>query len=236
MSDADRFFENKSPLVRSARLMSQSDHAARSGDADLALRLATKALAIDPTASQVDWLLLAENSREFVARRDIFRLISLRVDHLRIAARGLGSEDPASTKPLVFVYWGQGFEEAPPVVRRCLARTRTLVPEDKLIVLDDGNLQDWIEIPSVIAVARTKSYAAYSDYVRFALLSRYGGIWLDATCYCMEDPSIHFQQLIGDGGFFAFDKKKLTGVISSWFLASAAGGYISEMNRLAQIL
>ena len=235
MNDTERFFRNKAQFVRSAHLMGLSDRASKDGDTEGAFRLAAKALSVDPTASKVDWLMLTENPREFVPRRDIFTLVNLRLDDLRERASSTASGQSVSTRPSVFVYWGQGFSSAPPIVQKCFARAESVVSSQDLVALDDSNIGDWIDIPEVIESCRSKSYAAYSDYIRFALLSRYGGIWLDATCYCMSNPLDYFDELVGSSGFFAFDKKQ-PGVISRWFLASASNNYIAEINRLAQVL
>lgn len=235
MSDADKFFEDKTPLEQASRLFRVANRKAKSGNVDEAFRIGARGLIADPAASKADWLLLAENPKEFTARRDILRLMSMRLGALREKALSVRDSQQSDSGPYVFVYWGQGFAQAPPLVRKCLAQTKALVPESSLVLLDDSNLDRWVEIPSVIMDAREKSYAAFSDYVRFALLSEYGGIWMDATCYCMEDPSRRYEDLVSGGGFFAFGKRQ-EGVISSWFLASRRGSYISELNRLAQIL
>lgn len=235
MSNADEYFANKEPIIESARLLRIADKKAKAGKIDEAFRIAARGLIEDPSTSKADWLLLSENPREFAARREIFRLMSLRLEYLRDAAERSEESTAEASGPRVFIFWGQGFDQAPSLVRKCLLRAQKLIPDSRLVVLDDTNLLEWIDLPPVIVAARGASYAAYSDYIRFALLARYGGIWMDATCYCNEDPTEKYQQLISGEGFFAFDKKQ-HGVISSWFLASDKGNYIVELNRLAQIL
>lgn len=235
MSNADEYFADKRPIVESERLLRIADSKAKAGKIGDAFRIATRSLIEDPTTSKADWLLLSENPKEFRARRDIFRLISLRLEHLRENAARLEESSAAVSGPRVFIFWGQGFDQAPPLVQKCLLRAQKVIPESRLVVLNDTNLLEWIDLPPVILAAREVSYAAYSDYIRFALLARYGGIWMDATCYCNADPADNYEQLISGKGFFAFDKKQ-HGVISSWFLASNKGNYITELNRLAQIL
>lgn len=235
MSEADKFFSDKSSFEESARLFRTAKGKVKEGKDDEGFRIFTRALILDPLSSKSDWLMLAENPKEFEARRDIFRLINLRIGKLRESALKVEGGCSDSFDPCVFIYWGQGVSEAPPLVRKCIESAKKVIPCTSLVLLDDANLDAWIDIPSVIREAKAKSYAAYSDYIRFALLSKYGGVWMDATCFVTEDPLRRYQELISGGGFFAFDKPQ-RGVISSWFLASRKDNYIAEINRLSQIL
>jgi hypothetical protein len=235
MSEADKFFNDKSTFKEAARLFRAGTAKAKSGKRDEAFRIFARALILDPLSSKADWLMLSENSSGFEARRDIFRLLSLRIESLREKALNTESLGSVTAHPLVFIYWGQGVDEAPPLVRKCISNAKKVIPKKSLVLLDDANLQDWLDVPAVIIEAKTKSYAAYSDYIRFALLSKYGGVWMDATCFVTADPLTKYEELVSGSGFFAFDKRQ-QGVISSWFLASRKNDYIAEFNRLSQIL
>lgn len=68
---------------------------------------------------------------------------------------------------------------------------------------------------------------AASDLVRLALLSRYGGIWVDSTVYCLR-PLKEWLQEVTPTGFFAFNRPGPDRVLSSWFLFAAHPSYIVD--------
>lgn len=102
----------------------------------------------------------------------------------------------------IFTLWFQGEENAPAIVRKCLARVRKLYPE-RLLVLNERTLSDYIRLPDYITRKWKEgkiSAAAYSDIVRIELLSTHGGYWLDSTDFLTgEIPGF-----ISDADFFMY--------------------------------
>lgn len=85
----------------------------------------------------------------------------------------------------IFSIWLQGEKNAPAVVRACLESIRTTCRQ-KLTVLDGDSLHDYIQLPDYIEHKFKEGRirpAHYADICRVELLYRYGGIWMDATCY-----------------------------------------------------
>ena len=88
----------------------------------------------------------------------------------------------------VWCCWWQGEEQMPELVRLCHARLKQVLPGDKaelhLITLD--NYKDYVDIPAHIIdkfERKIITMATMSDVLRFALLEKYGGYWLDATVF-----------------------------------------------------
>jgi hypothetical protein len=87
----------------------------------------------------------------------------------------------------VWVCWWQGEEAMPPIVKACVERLRRSLPDTaelKLITWD--NYADYCDIPAHILEKHAEGIigpAHLSDVLRFSLLSRYGGAWVDATVY-----------------------------------------------------
>jgi hypothetical protein len=69
------------------------------------------------------------------------------------------------------------------------------------------------------------SLAHQSDLIRLALLSEYGGIWADATTYCMKPLDEWLEKYMGSG-FFAFYRPGEDRLISNWFLSAEKGSPI----------
>lgn len=205
--------------------------AAREKDVEKARELFSEALGKDVYACQDDWDLLAESTRAFRARVQLRNLLRLRLVPMTRAAKAFNAEYvmPEDWKPKVFVYWGQGFENAPEIVKFCHAELLRLHEADDVVVLTDENLPDWVELPADLREMLGENRTAFSDVLRFELLAKYGGIWIDATCLPTVRLVDHFDELVGQAGFFAFETKEKT--ISSWFLASRPDNYLTHLVR-----
>ena len=121
---------------------------------------------------------------------------------------------------IVFVYWGQGFNEAPPLVTSCIRSLEQQNPKANIVKLDDSSVSRYVDIPEYILQKKETgiiSFAQFSDILRINLLYRYGGIWSDATCLHTQalEPYI---SAYAKNGFFAFKDRN---TIASWFMASS---------------
>jgi hypothetical protein len=52
------------------------------------------------------------------------------------------------------------------------------------------------------------------------LLRRHGGVWADATCYCLQPLAEWLPSKLAPAGFFAFDRPAPDRMLASWFLAA----------------
>ena len=87
---------------------------------------------------------------------------------------------------IIWVCWFQGESEAPDLVKSCIMSIKKNAGNNKVVVLTDENISDYVDIPDYIyekvrtgVITRTH----FSDILRLALLNRYGGLWLDATIF-----------------------------------------------------
>lgn len=106
-------------------------------------------------------------------------------------------QDQRHKKIPVWCCWWQGEEQMPELVRLCRARLKQVLPpeaEPHLITLT--NYREYVEIPEHIVrkfEAGIITMTTMSDVLRFALLTRYGGYWLDATVFFSGDiPKEYF--------------------------------------------
>ena len=101
-------------------------------------------------------------------------------------------------KTPIWCCWWQGEAQMPELVKLCHARLKQVIPAEKaelhLITLD--NYRDYVEIPAHILDKFERgivTMTTMSDVLRFALLEKYGGYWLDATVYFSgEIPEEYF--------------------------------------------
>lgn len=102
----------------------------------------------------------------------------------------------------IFTLWFQGIENAPKVVKACIESIRR-VYGDRLVVLDEKTMSDYISLPSYIMEKWHQKKiipANFSDIVRIELLTKYGGYWFDATDYLLSP----IPEVIKQADFFMF--------------------------------
>jgi len=109
--------------------------------------------------------------------------------HIPINHREVGK------KP-VWVCWLQGEENMPELIKVCYTQLKKNIPRDaQLHLLTLNNIDEYITLPSYIE-NKFKSGkiqpAHYSDIVRFCLLFAYGGLWIDATVFTVDEISNKF--------------------------------------------
>lgn len=97
--------------------------------------------------------------------------------------RKLPSPSLPPSEPRIWTAWWQGEENAPGIVQECIASMRRSsgVP---VTVITEKNYREFIDVPRTMADkvrGGAITLTALSDFIRFSLLARHGGMWLDAT-------------------------------------------------------
>ena len=124
--------------------------------------------------------------------------------------------------------WLQGWDAAPDLVRACAETWRRLNPTWQVRLLDATSLVDVLPAAAFAHVAgKSLEHEAFSDVVRLELLARYGGVWADATAYCLA-PLDDWLVPRMTAGFFAFARPVPDRMLSSWLLAAVQGSGIVE--------
>lgn len=122
----------------------------------------------------------------------------------------------------VWTCWFQGYDEAPELSKVCISRIIDIFGKDRVTVITEDNVNNYIEIPEHIMQKFQEgkvSYAHLSDYIRVSLLEKWGGCWLDATVYIMDNQ---IPTYFVESPFFAFSNEHRKSVISisNWFMSS----------------
>jgi hypothetical protein len=207
-----------------------------------ARRAYASALEREPNATEHDWVLLGRTAQRFRGRRRMARFVQRHLDEIldRAAAAmppAAAVTEPSVTladtaiPPRVWVYWEQGFAHAPPVARLCRAELDRFHAPGEVVGLDADSEPAWTDIPSHVREKTAADRTRFSDVVRLDLLSRYGGVWVDATCLPRTRLPAHAATL-APTGFFAFTSREARP--SSWFLASAPGHPLLVLLREAE--
>lgn len=138
----------------------------------------------------------------------------------------------ASFPRVLHFYWDQGIEHAPDLVRLCLDSWRARNPGWTIRLWDADSAGKVVDRGSLPEGLKT---TPYSDILRTCILDDEGGVWVDATVYCMQPLDGWLPFVMTQCDFFAFRRPGRDREISSWFLASRKDGRIIGELRLAAI-
>jgi hypothetical protein len=162
-----------------------------------------------------------------------------------------------STK-IIWIYWHQGWDKAPSLVQQSKSSWIRLNPDYKVYALDQKSIFDYVDFPTGIDIQHyevsalnQKSLYDYGDFptdndirrkdlnvqkisalLRSALLSKYGGVWTDATVVCTKPLSEWLEAYYGSR-FFAFRTPGPDRLMSNWFIAAESESII--LQRLHKI-
>jgi len=123
----------------------------------------------------------------------------------------------------IWTLWMQGVDTAPPLVRACIESWRVLNPTWRVVALDRATLGDWVDLEDIIDISRRDITVQKQAVVaRLALLKRYGGVWVDATVFCLR-PLDAWLPAAHSAGFTAFRNPGRDRLASNWFMAADSG-------------
>lgn len=96
-------------------------------------------------------------------------------------------------KMIVWMLWWQGEENMSPMIKMCyqsILKCFEGIADVRL--LTELNIDEYVSLPDYIEEKRRNGIITlthYSDIVRFHLLNKYGGLWIDATYYAANRVS-----------------------------------------------
>ena len=112
---------------------------------------------------------------------------------------------PESAQPFVDVHeapiwmmWLQGANELPQTAEPFVGSIRKQNPDMDIRIVDLEQIQTLVDIPPIIEQRYREGAltgAHLSDYLRFLLLERYGGVWMDLSLY--ETAPIPIDRVLG---------------------------------------
>jgi len=114
---------------------------------------------------------------------------------------------------VIWIYWNTGIDNAPRLVKECVNSWIEKNPDWDVKLLDDESLYHYLTIDHIPNL----STAHFSDLLRLELLCKYGGLWVDATTYCINPLSDWLP--VGNGLFF-FKSEEWRYGLSNWFIYS----------------
>lgn len=192
----------------------------------LARKAYLASLALDPKANDIERALVTISPKHFPVRRKLAEFASKKLPGVRerVAAREKWRHTGALK---IFTYWDSGFDQAPAIVQICNRRLKELHSDSELVHLNANTWQYYVDLPDGVLAKLPPNKAHFSDVLRMALLARYGGIWLDATCLPTQSLTKSFNSLVGDAGFFTYHSSIAR--ISNWFFCTTGDNYVAKL-------
>lgn len=118
---------------------------------------------------------------------------------------------------IIWIYWEQGEDQAPYLVRRCIQSWRDHNPGWDVRVLDREGVAKYAESLEQVDALPVRFR---SNLLRLQLLARHGGVWADATALCHRPLDGWLPLIAGQTGFFAFRGPYYDRWLDSWFIAA----------------
>ena len=148
----------------------------------------------------------------------------------------------------IWTYWDDP-ENVPSIVRHCIATWHIHNPDWKIFLLNKNNWRRHLGPADLdeAALRFNESPNRFSDYLRVALLVKYGGIWMDASILAFESlermfamhrpPYPPWDTAPAEAGFVAFARVSISAdleypICDSWFLASEKGGALLQATKV----
>lgn len=133
---------------------------------------------------------------------------------------------PDLVPKIIHSLWMQGVEQAPEIVRVCLARWSELNPDYTLHVLNRDDVAKRLAGLRVSTDLLTPQ--TLSDLARARVLLTEGGVWVDAAVFAVRPLACWLPKFLRKSAFFAFAQPAPDRPLSSWFLAASPGHVLVE--------
>lgn len=193
---------------------------------------------IDRLAAQVDrarthFASTIDPGASLAARGEATEFLTHRQEAIRAqvagAAAGAGSSPLVDDDLPIFTYWDTGPDHAPPLVQACLTQLRRVYPGCHVLTRD--TVSGYVTIPGIVADRLADRPAQFSDFVRVSLLERYGGVWVDATCFVpAADLTERVEPLLDAGVIYQRWGGKQ---IANWFIGARPANTLIALQRAA---
>jgi hypothetical protein len=131
---------------------------------------------------------------------------------------------------LMWINWFQGWDNAPRLLSSVRKSWSLLNPEWELVSLSNKNIRKYTDLYQDFPHLRNAYYSpqVVSDLLRLSLLSRYGGVWVDATLLATK-PLNDWLPNVTNAGMFAFARSDRDRMLANWFIAAAPSNSVIEV-------
>ncbi len=119
----------------------------------------------------------------------------------------------------IWIFWYQGWDKAPYLIKECRDSWIKNNPSWKIHLLDIFSIKEFLDFKLDERFLSHLSIAHLSDLIRLELLEKFGGIWVDASLFCLI-PLDHWIYKYLKSGIFLFESNTRLTIIANWFIAA----------------
>lgn len=100
-------------------------------------------------------------------------------------------------KKNIWICWWQGLDSMPEIVRMCFDQLNKMVDKNRfnIVLITNKNYKNYVEFPEHIVDKFENNIitmTTMSDILRFTLLYKYGGYWLDSTVFFTDSIPMEY--------------------------------------------
>jgi hypothetical protein len=152
-------------------------------------------------------------------RRSVIGKMSLHARTYRFSVDALPKRLPRN----IWMYWNTPLEHAPPIVQASVASWVRKNPTWTVKILSDENVEQFAHVPNPKGPRKIQWKA---DLIRVSLLRDFGGVWTDASTFCVK-PLDEWLPPLMQSGFFAFQGTNGR-IMRNWFMAAAPNNHLVD--------
>lgn len=136
----------------------------------------------------------------------------------------------------VWILWLQGIEQAPEIVLKCYESWVYHNSDWTVRVLSEDDIEELVpEVKDIIGKNSDVIIRPHiADLVRVNLLKKFGGVWADATLFCLRPLDDWLIPALDENGFYMFKNPHNDKVSDNWFIAAPKGS--RNMQYLAETI
>ncbi|WP_083245784.1 capsular polysaccharide synthesis protein [Aliivibrio logei] len=140
---------------------------------------------------------------------------------------------------IIWMFWDSGFDNAPEVVKLSVKSWQKMNPDYEVKLLTDESLKELLgfDFNAIFQLSSVHCLPAIkADLIRLYLLSKYGGIWADATTFCLKPLSKWLDTANKCCNLLTFKhKNNPSRPVEVWFIASPRSASVIN-NTLIQLV
>jgi hypothetical protein len=153
-------------------------------------------------------------------KRELFAYLDERLDTAGLVGEIAATRAPSKMPRHIWMYWHDGWDNAPEVAKLCLRSWKLHNPDFELHALDFESLPQFVsDVPVHKGASKLNGFA---NRVRLRLLRNHGGVWADATLFCTQPVDPWISEMVAAAQFFALVSPEPDRIVATWFIAATA--------------
>lgn len=119
----------------------------------------------------------------------------------------------------IWMYWDS--VDRSDLIELCIQNTKKICFDYEIVVLDSTSVKKYIDLPDF---EKHIPLAVKADFIRLALLNKYGGIWMDASIFITENFNWFLKKMNSKETFVFYSDHCTTNIsnpiVENWFIAA----------------